>query len=91
MERNFTAREVVSKDDTSYSYDYFGLAGNRGVWRGLESVAAARGEAGVVSLHDASHSNTPAAGCPPLKSLTREGVQEVVCNPIKATRGDLHR
>lgn len=32
--------------DAPYTFDYFGLAGQRGVWRGLESVSAARAEVG---------------------------------------------
>lgn len=30
--------------DDSYTFDYFGLAGKRGAWRGLEGIEAARAE-----------------------------------------------
>ncbi|CAN0532444.1 unnamed protein product, partial [Ectocarpus sp. 12 AP-2014] len=38
--------------DASYTFDYFGLAGQRGVWRGLESVSAARAEVGIEAKKD---------------------------------------
>ncbi|CBJ28632.1 hypothetical protein Esi_0110_0069 [Ectocarpus siliculosus] len=38
--------------DASYTFDYFGLAGQRGVWRGLEAVSAARAEVGIEATKD---------------------------------------
>ncbi|CAB1105905.1 unnamed protein product [Ectocarpus sp. CCAP 1310/34] len=38
--------------DASYTFDYFGLAGQRGVWRGLESISAARAEVGIEATKD---------------------------------------
>lgn len=32
---------------SSYTYDYFGLAGRKGAWHGLETVTAARAEVGI--------------------------------------------